>query len=73
MKYLGVARKEKGQVVMPDAFKEAEEGKLYEVIEIGGDILLVPSPLDRELLARIEKLAHHSIEEHRKTLEGLAR
>ena len=66
MKYLGVARKEKGQVVMPDAFQEAEEGKLYEVIEIGGDILLVPSPLDRERLAR------KSIEEHRKTLEGLA-
>ena len=73
MKYLGVARKEKGQVVMPDAFREAEEGKLYEVIEIGGDILLVPSPLDRKRLARIEKLAQRSIEEHRKTLEGLAR
>ena len=73
MKYLGVARKEKGQVVMPDAFKEAEEGKLYEVIEIGGDIILVPSPLDRERLARIEKLTHSSIEEHRKSLEGLAR
>ena len=73
MKYLGVARKEKGQVVMPDAFQEAEEGKLYEAIEIGGDILLVPSPLDRKRLSHIEKLAQHSIEEHRKTLEGLAR
>ncbi len=73
MKYLGVARKEKGQVVMPDAFRETEEGKLYEVIEIGGDILLVPSPLDRERLARIEKLANRCIEEHRKALEGLAR
>jgi hypothetical protein len=40
---------------------------------LSGDILLVPSPPDRERLARIEKLAQRSIEEHRKTLEGLAR
>ena len=73
MKYLGVARKEKGHVVMPDAFKEAEEGKLYEVIEIGCDIILVPSPLDLERLTHIEKLTHSSIEEHRKSLEGLSR
>jgi hypothetical protein len=73
MKYLGVARQEKGKVVMPDSFKEAEEGKLYEAIEIGGDILLLPSPFDRERLAQIEKLARKSIEQHRKTLEGLAR
>jgi len=73
MKYLGVARKEKGEIVMPDAFKEVAEGRTYEVVEIGGDILLVPAPLDRERLARIGKLAGRSIEEHRKSLEGLAR
>jgi len=72
MKYLGIARKKKGQVIMPDTFKEVE-GKLYEVIEVGGSLLLIPSPLNRERLARIERLAQLSIKEHRKTLEGLAR
>ena len=73
MKYLGIARKENGQVLMPDSFQGTEEGKIYEAIEIGGDILLMPSPLDQEGLARIERLARHSIKEHRKSLEGLAR
>jgi len=73
MKYLGIARKEKGQIVMPDAFQGVEEGQTYEAIEIGGDILLAPVPLDRARLARIEGLANRSIEEHRKSLEGLAR
>lgn len=73
MRYLGIARQENGSVVMPDAFREVEEGRLYEAIEIGGDILLVPPPLDHERLARIERLANRSIQEHRKSLEGLAR
>lgn len=73
MKYLGIARKEKGRVVMPDAFGEAEEGRLYEAVEIGGDILLLLPPLDRERLADIERLADRSISDHRKSLEGLAR
>ena len=73
MKYLGVARKENGQVLMPDSFQGTEEGKIYEAIEIGGDILLVPSPFDKERLARIEQLTRRSINDHRKTLEGLAR
>lgn len=73
MKYLGIARKEKTKIVMPDAFQDAEDGQTYEAIEIGGDILLSPAPLDRERLARIERLANRSIEEHRKSLQGLAR
>jgi hypothetical protein len=73
MRYFGIAKNEKGLVVMPDAFREVETYPLYEVIEIGGDVLLVSPPLDRERLAQIERLARRSIEEHRKTLEGLAR
>ncbi|MBM2833886.1 MAG: hypothetical protein A2Y09_02440 [Planctomycetes bacterium GWA2_39_15] len=73
MRYLGIARKEKGQVVMPDAFQTVTEGKLYEAIEIGNDILLVPSPLDKDRITRIERLTHLSIEEHRKTLEKLSK
>jgi hypothetical protein len=73
MRYLGVARIEGGRVVMPDGYQELAEASLYEVVEVGGDILLMPSPLDRERMIRIERLARRSIEEHRKTLEGLAR
>lgn len=73
MRYLGIARKEKGQVVMPDTFQTVTEGKLYEAIEIGNDLLLVPSPFDKDRITRIERLAHLSIEEHRKTLGKLSK
>jgi len=36
MRYLGIARKEKGQILMPDALKELVEDEHYEVVEIGG-------------------------------------
>lgn len=72
MKYLGIARKEKGKIVMPDGLREIEEGRTYEAVEIGGDILLASVPLDRERLSKIGQLAARSIEEHRKSLEGLA-
>ena len=73
MRYLGVARKKEGHVEMPDAFREVEGTGHYEVVEIGGDILLMPPPLDRERLSRIETLAARSIDDHRESLEGLAR
>jgi hypothetical protein len=43
------------------------------VVEVGGDILLMSPPLDRERLALVKKLARKSIAEHHQTLEGLAR
>jgi len=73
MRYLGIAKKEKGHLTMPDAFGEVEEGQMYEAIELGGEILLISAPLDRKRLAQIERLVSRSIEEHRKSLEGLAR
>lgn len=73
MKYLGTVKKEKGQVVMPEAFQDVEEGRVFEAIEVGGDILLLAGPLDKERMARIEELAKESIEKHRATLEALAR
>jgi hypothetical protein len=73
MKYLGTARKEKGRMVMPDAFQDVEDGRVFEAIEIGGDIILLAGPLDKERLSRIEEIAKESIEKHRATLEALAR
>ncbi len=73
MKYLGTVKKEKGQVVMPEAFREVEEGRVFEAVEIGRDILLLAGPLDKEKMARIEDLTKESIEKHRATLEALAR
>ncbi len=72
MRYLGLARNENGKMAMPDAFKEVKDGQLYEAVEIDGDVILLPNPLDRERLASVERLAKQSIADHRKTLEGLA-
>ena len=73
MKYLGIMKQEAGSVTMPDLFNTLELRPNYEVVEIGGDVLLLPSPLDSQRTRRIEKLTTLSIHEHRKTLEGLAR
>jgi hypothetical protein len=73
MKYLGIVKPENGKLTIPDSFVEVAQSQSYEAIQVGTDILLVPSPLDRERLKRIEKLASRSIDEHRRTLEGLAR
>ena len=73
MKYLGIVKKENGNLTMPDAFREATAPGTYEAIQVGGDILLLPAPLDRERIKKIEELTRRSIEEHRSTLEALAR
>ena len=73
MKYLGIVKRQDCVLTMPDAFEEVAEGRDCEAILVGGDILLIPAPLDRERLKRIEDLANRSINEHRSTLEGLAR
>jgi hypothetical protein len=73
MKYLGTARKEKGRMVMPDAFQEVEDGRIFEAIEMGGDIILLAGALEKERWAQIEELTKESIKRHRPTLEGLAR
>jgi len=73
MKYLGVAQKQNCQVLMPDTFTSVPNGQTYEAIDVGGDILLIVPPGDRERLLRIERLANRSIDEHRSSLEGLAK
>ncbi|HUU84831.1 MAG TPA: hypothetical protein VM243_15120 [Phycisphaerae bacterium] len=73
MKYLGIARTENGRIVMPDAFNEGAPGRTYEAVEIGGEILLLAGPLDRQRLARVDELARQSIHDHRSSLEDLAR
>ncbi|MFZ2089152.1 MAG: hypothetical protein WAU47_11285 [Desulfobaccales bacterium] len=73
MKYLGTAKKEKGRMVMPDAFQEVEDGRTFEAIEVGGDIILVAGALEKERWTQIEELTQESIKRHRATLEALAR
>ncbi len=73
MKYLGTGKKEKGRIVIPDAFQEVENGRLFEAIEMGGDIILLAGPLQKERWAQIEELAKESIKRHRATLEALTR
>ncbi len=71
MKYLGPAKKEEGRMVMPDAFQEVENGRLFEAIEVGGDIVLLAGPLEKGRWAEIEELTKESIKRHRATLEAL--
>jgi hypothetical protein len=73
MKYLGIVKRQNGNLTMPDTFQEVATFHTYEAIQLGGDILLLSPPLDRERMKRIEDLTNQSIKEHRKTLEGLAK
>lgn len=73
MKYLGIVKKEKGTLAVSDSFKSVAEIRMYEAVQVGGDILLLSTPLDRERLKKIDELTETSIRDHRKTLEGLAR
>ena len=73
MKYLGIVKREDPNLKMPDAFRTVAVQGEYEAIEVGGDVLLVAAPLDRDRLKRIEELARQSIQDHRGSLEGLAR
>ncbi len=73
MKYLGVARIENGRLVMPDGFEGAGDETTYEAVEIGDEIILSRTPLDRKRLEQIDRLARESIQNHRKSLEGLAK
>lgn len=72
MKYLGTARKEQGHIQMPDTFVDVSDGQTFEAIEVGGDIFLLRSPLDRQRFDDIAELTRRSIEEHRTSLESLA-
>ena len=73
MKYLGIAKNEKGHFIMPDRFVNSQKNVNYEAVEIDDTILLIPEPLNKKRFSLIEKLAKQSIEDHKKTLEGLAR
>lgn len=73
MKYLGVVKNENGMLRMPDAFLQESPAQTYEALELGGDVRLVPSPLDRGRLEQIDRLTRQSIDEHRRALGSLAR
>lgn len=73
MHYIGPVRNENGHLVMPDTFREQERAPVYEAVEIDGVILLSIPPLDRERIDRVRELAQQSINDHRISLEDLAK
>ncbi len=73
MKYLGIVKKENGTLRVPNSFNDVAENRTYEAVQVGEDILLLSTPLDRERLKKIDALTESSIRDHRKTLEGLAK
>ncbi|RMF76432.1 MAG: hypothetical protein D6744_12315 [Planctomycetota bacterium] len=73
MTYLGPARIENGRIVLPDGANLPASSATMEAIEVGGDILLSASSLDRARMERVRQAAADSIADHRDTLEGLAK
>ena len=73
MKYLGMVRRRDNHLTMPDTFREVPQEDTYEAVQVGDSIVLLSPPLDRERLEQIQRLADRSIEEHRRSLEGLSR
>ena len=78
MRYLGIVEKRHdGQIILEgygqEKITEEEDRAAFEAVEIVGMIVLVPAPVDRKHLAQIETLTGQSIDDHRTTLEGLAR
>lgn len=66
-------KRENCVLTRPGSFEQVAKGEEYAAIQEEDSILPVPLPLDREGLKRIEQLTNRSIQEHRKSLEGLAR
>ena len=78
MHYLGIVEKRHGGQIILEGFgqekiTEEDDQTTFEAVEIEGVIVLVPAPVDRKHLAHIETLTGQSIDDHRTTLEGLAR
>lgn len=78
MRYLGIVEtKHGGQIILEgynqERITEEDDQITLEAVEIEGVIVLVPAPVDRKRIAQIEKLTSQSIDDHRTTLEGLAR
>ena len=78
MRYLGIVEKRHGGQIILESYgqekiTEEDDQTAFEAVEIEGVIVLVPAPVDRKRLAQIETLTSQSIDDHRTTLEGLAR
>jgi hypothetical protein len=73
MTYLGPVKFENGRIVLPDGANLPASDAPLEAIEVGGDILLSASNLDRAQMERVRQATADSIADHRKTLDGLAK
>ena len=51
MKYLGIIKHKNRHFITPDSFKKTNQTKRYETIEISGNVLLLPSPINKDRLA----------------------
>ena len=78
MRYLGIVEKRHGgQIILAghegEKIVNAEADQTaFEAFEVESVIVLVPAPVDRARLSRIEELTEQSIQDHHTTLEGLA-
>jgi len=72
MEIIGEVQYRNGQVEL-SSLLEIEEGTSFSVLKVGGQVWLVSHLSHPERAAQIEQLTIQAINDHRKTLEGLAR
>ena len=78
MRYLGIVEKRHGGQIILEGYgqekiTEEDDQTAFEAVEIEGVIVHVPAPVNHKRIAQIETLTGQAIDEHRTTLEGLAR
>jgi len=77
MRYLGIVEKRHGGQIILEGYGQEkiteEDQAAFETVEIEGAIVLISAPVNHKRIAQIETLIGQSIDDHRTTLEGLAR
>jgi len=78
MRYLGIVEKRHGGQIILECYgqekiTEEDDQAAFESVEIEGAIVLIPAPVNHKRIVQIETLTGQSIDDHRTTLEGLAR
>ena len=65
MRYLGIAKKENGLIVLPDQKNDPSVTAYFEAFEIDGHILMLRPPVSRKRQRQIRELTEHAINQHK--------
>jgi hypothetical protein len=71
MRYLGIAKKEQGLIVLPDLKDTHTVSELYEAFEIDGHIVLLHPPVSRKRQRQIRELTREAITTHKPSFKEI--